>query len=187
MGDKVQSALLFCKQDCILAGVPFVNAIFDSLGLTYNWKFEEGASIELAGSSKAVVGEISGKCCNLLLAERTCLNIISRASGVATAARHASKIKGEHSWHGYVAGTRKTTPGFRIVEKYALLVGGVATHRFDLSQMVMLKDNHISSAGSISNAVKKARSVGGFSIKIEVGLSDSCCKGYSCKTLVHLG
>jgi nicotinate-nucleotide pyrophosphorylase (carboxylating) len=65
-------------------------------------------------------------------------------------------------------GTRKTTPGFRLVEKYSLLVGGCATHRNDLSQMVMLKDNHIWSTGSITNAVKKAKSAAGFSIKIEV-------------------
>jgi nicotinate-nucleotide pyrophosphorylase (carboxylating) len=67
-----------------------------------------------------------------------------------------------------VAGTRKTTPGFRLVEKYALIVGGAATHRDDLSQMVMLKDNHIESAGSISNAVAKAKKATGFSMKIEV-------------------
>jgi len=67
-----------------------------------------------------------------------------------------------------VAGTRKTTPGFRLVEKYGLLVGGASTHRLDLSQMVMLKDNHIWSTGSIEAAVKKARGVSGFSQKIEV-------------------
>lgn len=65
-------------------------------------------------------------------------------------------------------GTRKTTPGFRLVEKYSLLVGGVSTHRQDLSQMVMLKDNHIWSTGSITSAVQRARSAAGFSMKIEV-------------------
>merc|ERR1712238_204471 len=69
---------------------------------------------------------------------------------------------------GYVAGTRKTTPGFAIVEKYGLLVGGAATHRLDLSQMVMLKDNHIWAAGSITDAVQLARKAAGFSQKIEV-------------------
>ena len=83
-------------------------------------------------------------------------------------ARKAASIAADNSWGGYVAGTRKTTPGFRIVEKYSLIVGGVATHRLDLSQMVMLKDNHIWSAGSIASAVAKARSAAGFSMKIEV-------------------
>lgn len=68
---------------------------------------------------------------------------------------------------------RKTTPGFRTVEKYSLIVGGIATHRLDLSQMVMLKDNHIWSTGSITNAVKKARQAAGFSSKIEVHKSNS--------------
>ena len=104
----------------------------------------------------------------LLLGERTALNTLSRASGVATRARAASELARAHGWHGRVAGTRKTTPGFRVVEKYALLVGGAATHRLDLSQMVMLKDNHIWSAGGISGAVRVARAAAGFTSKIEV-------------------
>merc|ERR1719201_1880937 len=71
-------------------------------------------------------------------------------------------------YRGEVAGTRKTTPGFRLVEKYALLVGGASTHRMDLSSMVMLKDNHIWSTGSISDSVSRARFACGFSTKIEV-------------------
>lgn len=71
-------------------------------------------------------------------------------------------------WNGVVAGTRKTTPGFRQIEKYSLIVGGCAPHRYDLSQMVMLKDNHIWATGSITNAVKRAREAAGFAMKIEV-------------------
>jgi nicotinate-nucleotide pyrophosphorylase (carboxylating) len=67
-----------------------------------------------------------------------------------------------------LAGTRKTTPGFRLVEKYGMLVGGVDAHRVDLSSMTMLKDNHIVAAGSITNAVRAAKSAGGFAIKVEV-------------------
>jgi hypothetical protein len=67
-----------------------------------------------------------------------------------------------------VAGTRKTTPGFRQIEKYSLIVGGCAPHRYDLSQMVMLKDNHIWATGSITNAVKRAKAAAGFAMKIEV-------------------
>jgi len=82
--------------------------------------------------------------------------------------RKARNIAESAGWKGRVAGTRKTTPGFRLVEKYAILVGGVDAHRYDLSSMIMLKDNHIASAGSITAAVQKARLVGGFTIKIEV-------------------
>ena len=83
-------------------------------------------------------------------------------------AREATSIVEKEQWKGCVAGTRKTTPGFRIVEKYSLLVGGIATHRHDLSQMVMLKENHIWSCGSIAAAVNRAKEAAGFSMKIEV-------------------
>lgn len=79
-----------------------------------------------------------------------------------------TQISEAHGWSGSVAGTRKTTPGFRLVEKYALILGGAAPHRHDLSQMIMLKDNHINVTGSITNAVQKAKGAAGFSIKIEV-------------------
>jgi nicotinate-nucleotide pyrophosphorylase (carboxylating) len=94
--------------------------------------------------------------------------MLSRASGIATLAKKLNFIKKTENWDGIIAATRKTTPGFRIVEKYACLVGGADTHRMDLSSMIMLKDNHIWANGSITDAVKKAKSVGGFSLKIEV-------------------
>ncbi|KAJ1427464.1 nicotinatenucleotide pyrophosphorylase putative [Ochromonadaceae sp. CCMP2298] len=169
VGEKIETATLYCKSTTVLAGVPFACALLDFYGLTYTWTTEEGQLIDVeAAGGKVVVAKVEGKCRDILLVERTCLNILSRASGVAAAARKAVQIKEKHNWHGYVAGTRKTTPGFKSVEKYALVVGGAATHRLDLSQMVMLKDNHIWSAGSITNAVKKARSAAGFSMKIEV-------------------
>eukprot|EP01115_Flamella_aegyptia_P003025 TRINITY_DN14778_c0_g1_i1.p1 TRINITY_DN14778_c0_g1~~TRINITY_DN14778_c0_g1_i1.p1 ORF type:complete len:182 (+),score=47.19 TRINITY_DN14778_c0_g1_i1:387-932(+) len=94
--------------------------------------------------------------------------MLARCSGIATLSRQASELAKKHNFQGKVAGTRKTTPGFRIVEKYGILVGGCDTHRMDLSSMIMLKDNHVWSTGSITNAVKKAKSVGGFSMKVEV-------------------
>lgn len=72
------------------------------------------------------------------------------------------------NYRGIVAGTRKTTPGFRLVEKYGMIVGGVDAHRYDLSSMVMLKDNHVWSTGSITNAVQAARRAAGFSLRIDV-------------------
>jgi len=90
---------------------------------------------------------------NILLGERVALNCLTRASGIATVAKRLRQLAIDHGWHGEVAGTRKTTPGFRFVEKYSLLVGGMSTHRHDLSSMVMLKDNHIWSAGSIAQVV----------------------------------
>jgi nicotinate-nucleotide pyrophosphorylase (carboxylating) len=170
VGEKFETANLYCKSSGVLAGLPFAQAVFEFLNLECEWLYEEGTYIDVNNSeiSKVKVAVVSGKCRNILLSERTSLNILSRASGVASAARRAYNIKVTNQWHGFVAGTRKTTPGFRNVEKYALLVGGVSTHRLDLSQMVMLKDNHIWSCGSITNAVQKAKLAAGFSIKIEV-------------------
>lgn len=169
VGNIDYQANLYCKANTILAGMPYVDEICKYLDLKCVWNVNEGDYIDTNGN-KIIIAKLSGKCRNLLLAERTCLNILSRASGVASGARKAVEIKESNHWHGYVAGTRKTTPGFKNVEKYALVVGGAATHRLDLSQMVMLKDNHIVIAGNITNAVKQARSVAGFSIKIEVFL-----------------
>jgi len=93
---------------------------------------------------------VRGPARGLLLGERPALNCLARASGIATRCRRLRAAAAASGWRGDVAGTRKTTPGFRLVEKYAMLVGGVATHRQDLSGMVMLKDNHVWASGSIS-------------------------------------
>ena len=121
------------------------------VGCNIVWHLAEGASFEPI----AQVAEVTGPVRNILIGERTALNLIARASGIATYANKLATLAKEHNWKGRIAGTRKTTPGFRIVEKYAMLVGGVDTHRHDLSSMVMLKDNHIMAAGSITDAVKK--------------------------------
>jgi nicotinate-nucleotide pyrophosphorylase (carboxylating) len=95
----------------------------------------------------------------------------------------AAQVATRAAWRGRVAGTRKTTPGFRLVEKHALLVGGCDAHRMDLSSMIMLKDNHINSAGNIAAAVRHAKRVGGFALKVEVETStlgdalDACRAG----------
>lgn len=169
VGSAPQHAMLLGKSEGILAGVPFANHVFEYMGLEVEWLRAEGHRITAAeAAAKAPVAKVSGATRALLLAERTALNILSRASGVATAADAAMRVARERGWHGKVAGTRKTTPGFGIVEKYALLVGGADTHRMDLSSMVMLKDNHIWSTGSISDSVRKARAACGFSTKVEV-------------------
>jgi nicotinate-nucleotide pyrophosphorylase (carboxylating) len=104
----------------------------------------------------------------ILLGERVALNTLARCSGVATKSSRLVSIARKAGYTGVIAGTRKTTPGFRLVEKYGMLVGGADAHRMDLSAMIMLKDNHVWSRGSITDAVKAAKSVGGFSMKVEV-------------------
>ncbi|KAF2470365.1 uncharacterized protein BDR25DRAFT_287260 [Lindgomyces ingoldianus] len=104
----------------------------------------------------------------LLLGERVALNTLARCSGIATKSERLLVLLRKAGYQNILAGTRKTTPGFRLVEKYGMLVGGVDPHRIDLSAMTMLKDNHIVAAGSITNAVRAAKSAGGFAIKVEV-------------------
>jgi nicotinate-nucleotide pyrophosphorylase (carboxylating) len=168
------TAHLYMKSPGVLAGRPFFDAVFDTLGCTVAWDstMKDGMSLDptssTTASSKIHVATVTGPIAQILQGERTALNTLSRCSGVATAAHRAVTIVRDCGWKGHLAGTRKTTPGFRIVEKYGLLVGGASTHRIDLSQMVMLKDNHIQAAGNISQAVQWARMAAGFSQKIEV-------------------
>lgn len=96
------------------------------------------------------------------------LNTLARCSGVATAAHRLATAAAAARWAGRIAGTRKTTPGFRVVEKYGMLVGGADGHRMDLSSMTMLKDNHVAAVGGIARAVAAARRLGGFALKVEV-------------------
>lgn len=164
VGEKQESATLFGKSEGILAGVPFFEEIFKQLECSIEWCMKEGESI-IPISEIAVV---RGAAKNILLGERVALNVLSRCSGIATKSKRMKDKLKSLGYHGILAGTRKTTPGFRLVEKYGMLVGGVDPHRFDTGSMIMLKDNHIWSKGSITKVVEAARSVSKFSLKIEV-------------------
>eukprot|EP00579_Thalassiosira_antarctica_P006405 CAMPEP_0201884596 /NCGR_PEP_ID=MMETSP0902-20130614/17448_1 /ASSEMBLY_ACC=CAM_ASM_000551 /TAXON_ID=420261 /ORGANISM="Thalassiosira antarctica, Strain CCMP982" /LENGTH=301 /DNA_ID=CAMNT_0048413589 /DNA_START=15 /DNA_END=917 /DNA_ORIENTATION=+ len=171
VGSNIQKAELWMKSSGVLAGIPFFEAVFNACGeCNIQWEDDaiEGKLFDIKGT-KIKLATVTGPVSHLLRGERTALNSMSRCSGVATLSNQCVQIAKSQKWGGEVAGTRKTTPGFRLVEKYGLLVGGASTHRLDLSQMVMLKDNHVwSCGGSIEAAVKKARGVSGFSQKIEV-------------------
>ncbi|KAI9007046.1 Quinolinate phosphoribosyl transferase [Gaertneriomyces semiglobifer] len=168
VGETDQVAVLYGKAPGVLAGVPFFDEVFTQVNCRVDWFLKEGEFFEPGPTGRKEVARVYGNARNLLLGERPALNMLARASGIATRARRLRQLKDQHGWTGVIAGTRKTTPGFRIVEKYAMLVGGVDTHRMDLSSMIMLKDNHVWATGSITNAVKAARSTGGFALKIEV-------------------
>lgn len=167
VGDAPRTATLWGKSQGILAGVPFFNEVFTQCGCTVEWHATEGCHVETHGGKRALA-TVTGPARGLLEGERVALNILARCSGVATQSRHLLVNLRSAGYKGIVAGTRKTTPGFRLVEKYGMLVGGADTHRMDLSTMTMLKDNHVWSRGSITDAVKAAKAAGGFSLKIEV-------------------
>ncbi|TLD19401.1 nicotinate-nucleotide diphosphorylase [Venturia nashicola] len=120
-------------------------------------------------NTKTHVATVRGSVRKILLGERVALNTLARCSGIATQSAKLLALVRKAGYKNTLAGTRKTTPGFRLVEKYGMLVGGVDPHRHDLSTMTMLKDNHIwACGGSITKAVHAAKSAGGFSVKIEV-------------------
>lgn len=152
------------KQTAVLAGVPFVDEIFKQLDCRVEWHMKEGDTFDPVKR----VATVTGKARFLLLGERVALNLLARCSGIATKSRRFRDIARANGYKGIIAGTRKTTPGFRLVEKYGMIVGGIDAHRHDLSSMIMLKDNHIWSCGSITNAIKTARAAGGFSLLMDV-------------------
>lgn len=130
VGNEEKKAQLLMKSTGVFAGKPFFQRVFDMLGCKVEWNEDvavEGQNKEI--KEKICLATVSGPVHMILRGERTALNTLSRCSGVATLSREASDRAKRLGWDGWVAGTRKTTPGFRIVEKYGLLVGGAATHR----------------------------------------------------------
>ncbi|KAH8916913.1 nicotinate-nucleotide diphosphorylase [Atractiella rhizophila] len=170
VGEDEKEAILWCKKDSVLAGAPFVDEIFRQLSCKVDWSTAEGSYIDLAqlGAKKVEVARVRGKARNLLLGERVALNTLTRCSGVATKSRNLVVAARTLGFEGYVAGTRKTTPGFRLVEKYGMIIGGADAHRYDLSSMIMLKDNHIWSKGSIPQAISSLKTTLSFAQKIHI-------------------
>ncbi|KAJ4412949.1 nicotinate-nucleotide diphosphorylase (carboxylating) [Gnomoniopsis sp. IMI 355080] len=175
VGDGARTATLYAKSGGIVAGIPFFNEVFAQTGCTVTWHdgVKEGQHINRTrgddgASFKTPLATVSGPVKGILLGERVALNILARCSGVAAMSRGFLVNLRSAGYRGALAGTRKTTPGFRLVEKYGMLVGGADGHRMDLSSMIMLKDNHVWSRGSIKEAVAAAKAVGGFSLKVEV-------------------
>jgi nicotinate-nucleotide pyrophosphorylase (carboxylating) len=168
VGDGPAEARLLAKSPGTLAGVPFFDEIFKQLDCTVEWHVREGDEVG-SKEKKQHVATVKGPVRCLLLGERVALNTLARCSGIATKAHALLSMLRNAGYKNTLAGTRKTTPGFRLVEKYGMLVGGCDPHRQDLSAMTMLKDNHIwACGGSIPSAVAAAKASAGFAVKVEV-------------------
>lgn len=155
---------LICKQDGIIAGLGVFKRVFELLDKETEVTFfaKDGDKVE----NGQLLGKVKGDIRVLLSGERTALNYLQRMSGIATYTRAiADLLKGTAT---KLLDTRKTTPNMRVFEKYAVKVGGGYNHRFNLSDGVLLKDNHIGAAGSVTNAVKMAKEYAPFVRKIEV-------------------
>lgn len=157
-------AELNTRQDCIVCGIDIFKRVFHILSSDVEIKtFVSDGDFVKKGQKLA---EIKGNARTILSGERTALNYMQRLSGIATETnKYQSAIM---PYSASVTDTRKNTPGFRIFEKYAVMVGGARLHRFNLSDCVMIKDNHIKHAGSITNAVNKIKKNLSHAHKIEI-------------------
>lgn len=159
---------LIVKQDGVIAGLPVYERVFKILdsGVDVRFYVEEGDSVENGRKLATVSGDMR----TLLSGERVALNFLQRMSGIATYTN--SIVRMLEGTKTKLLDTRKTTPNNRVFEKYAVKVGGGSNHRYNLSDGVMLKDNHIAAAGGVKEAVQMARAYAPFVRRIEVETDD---------------
>jgi nicotinate-nucleotide pyrophosphorylase (carboxylating) len=155
---------LLCKEDGVIAGLKIFERVFTMLdeNTKVSFKVNDGDEVKKGQILAIVTGDIRV----LLSGERTALNYLQRLSGIATYTRTVSKLL--EGTKTKLLDTRKTTPGMRIFEKYAVRIGGGHNHRYNLSDGVLLKDNHIDAAGGVRQAIEAARDYAPFVRKIEV-------------------
>lgn len=160
----VTTGFMIAKQDGTIAGMPVAAEVFRCLdpSLHFYGRVTEGEAVEKG----RVLAELHGAARAILTAERLALNFLQRLSGIAT--KTAQLVRLLEGTHTYLADTRKTTPGLRMLEKYAVRVGGGHNHRFGLYDAVLIKDNHINFAGGITEAVMAAKLSCPHTAKIEV-------------------
>ncbi len=158
------TAIATAKADGVIAGLEVFKAVFQRVNpkVQVDFLVEEGAHVQKGTD----IIQVTGSAADLLKAERLALNLLQRISGIASqAATYAEAVAGLPV---KIVDTRKTTPGLRQFEKYAVRIGGCYNHRYSLSDAVMIKDNHIQAAGGITNAVKVIAGQLGHATKIEV-------------------
>jgi len=162
--DLMTKTVMAARQEGVVAGLDLAALAFSLIDPTIRFEAvaEDGAAVA-PGSSVAIV---EGPARGMLTAERVALNFVSRMSGVASAtAKLAAAVKHTKS---RIVCTRKTTPLLRAIEKYAVRAGGGSNHRFGLDDAVLIKDNHVAVAGSVAEAIRRARAYVGHLVKIEV-------------------
>lgn len=162
--NKQGKADLICKQDGIVCGLDIFERTFKILDDTSRFEanFKDGDFVKKGDLIGVIYGDVKA----ILSGERTALNYLQRMSGIATMTReYVNELKG---YKTVLLDTRKTTPNMRPFEKHAVKVGGATNHRYNLSDGVLLKDNHIGAAGSVTKAIKMAKAYAPFVRKIEI-------------------
>ncbi|WP_459195874.1 carboxylating nicotinate-nucleotide diphosphorylase [Wukongibacter baidiensis] len=161
---SISNAHMIAKEDGVIAGLPIVERVFKNIDeevqIVFNVK--DGDEVE-EGTN---IAEIRGKTKAILKGERLALNLLQRMSGIAKTCKKYSQIV--DGYNVRIVDTRKTTPGLRILEKYAVRMGGCYNHRYNLSDAVMIKDNHIKACGGIKEAIDKIRERIPHTVKVEV-------------------
>lgn len=162
--EAVTTGIIHAKEAGVIAGVELAKRVFDCLDpeIRFTAKVADGQQVEKG----TVLIQIEGKAREILMGERLALNLLQRLSGIATKTARFVSLVGENRTR--IVDTRKTTPGLRILEKYAVKVGGGANHRFGLYDAVLIKDNHIKVAGGVGEAIQLARKEVPHTVKIEV-------------------
>lgn len=162
--DLKTKGIIKTKEEGVIAGLNIVNLVFKKLdsNITFQEKIKDGTKV----SRNKVLAEITGPARTILKGERVALNFLQRMSGIATStSKFYQEVK---DFPVRIVDTRKTTPGLRILEKYAVRMGGGYNHRFGLYDAVLIKDNHIAVAGGIKSAVNSVRKQISHTVKIEV-------------------
>mgnify|MGYP000943237791 FL=1 len=166
--DRLAEISLFSKEEGILAGIDVFKRVFELLDNSVEFTEYKKDGDNLL--NKDLILKIRANVKTILSAERTALNYLQRMSGIATYTRKMLEALDDKNIK--LLDTRKTTPNMRIFEKYSVRVGGGYNHRYNLSDAIMLKDNHINAAGSITEAIKLAREYSPFIKKIEIEVED---------------
>ncbi len=158
------NARLIAKEDLVVAGLSIAGRVFSRLepGVVYSQSCSDGDHLEKG----TVMATLSGDAADLLMGERVALNLLQRMCGIATlTSRFVAAVSGTKA---RIVDTRKTTPGLREIEKYAVRIGGGINHRTGLYDGVLIKENHIAAAGGISEAIRRARAYIPHTLKIEI-------------------
>jgi nicotinate-nucleotide pyrophosphorylase (carboxylating) len=162
--DRRTTTLLVARQPGVVAGIDLARLAFQLIDPAIEMRTERVDGAALAPGD--VIATITGPARGILTAERVALNFLCRLSGIATAT--ASVVAAVRDFKTKIVCTRKTTPGLRAIEKYAVRIGGGNNHRFGLDDAVLIKDNHVAIAGSVTEALKRAKNSVGHLVKIEV-------------------
>jgi len=160
-------AAIICEEDAVVAGLEEAAEIFRLLGVSSKLLAADGRSVKKGTEVMIIEGPLSG----ILTGERTALNFLMKMSGIATETRSIVNMIGKRDKHVKIAGTRKTTPGFRTFEKKAIALGGGWPHRSGLYDMILIKDNHIAACGGVAEAMERVRKVPK-NIKVEIEVSN---------------